>query len=154
MRYHYTPIRMAKIQSTDTKSCCGCVATGTLIHCWWECKNGMATLENSLIVSYKTKHTLTMWPSSYTSVFNICDPMDYSLPGSSVLGILQARILEWGAIPFSRRSSQLRDWTQVSWIAGGFFTVWATREVPTHWSCFTYFNILVTMFCDVIVFLH
>ena len=38
-----------------------------------------------------------------------CDPMDYSLPGSSVHGILQARILEWVAIPFSRGSSQPRD---------------------------------------------
>ena len=44
----------------------------------------------------------------------ICDPMDCSLPGSSVHGILQARILEWVAIPFSRGSSQLRDWTWVS----------------------------------------
>ena len=41
----------------------------------------------------------------------------------------QARILEWVAIPFSRESSQPRDWTQVSRIAGGFFTIWATREV-------------------------
>ena len=43
--------------------------------------------------------------------------MDYT-----VLGILQARILEWVAVPFSRGSSQPRDWTQVSHIAGGFFT--------------------------------
>ena len=43
----------------------------------------------------------------------LCDPMDCSPPGSSVHGILQARILEWVAIPFSRRSSQLRYWTQV-----------------------------------------
>ena len=57
-----------------------------------------------------------------------CDPMDYSLPGSSVYGILQARILEWAAIPFSRGSFQPRDWTQVSHIAGRFFTVWATRK--------------------------
>ena len=42
--------------------------------------------------------------------------------------ILQARILEWVAIPFSRGSSWPRDWTQVSRIAGGFFTIWATRE--------------------------
>ena len=49
--------------------------------------------------------------------------MDYSPPGSSVHGILQARILEWVAIPFSRGSSQPRDRTQVSHIAGGFFTV-------------------------------
>ena len=46
----------------------------------------------------------------------------------AVRGILQARILEWVAFPFSRGSSQLRDWTQVSHIAGRFFTIWATRE--------------------------
>ena len=51
------------------------------------------------------------------------DPMDYT-----VHGILQARILEWVAFPFSKGSSQPRDWTQVSHIAGGFFTSWATRE--------------------------
>ena len=45
-----------------------------------------------------------------------------------VIGILQARILEWVAIPFSRGSSQLKDRTNVSCIAGRFFTVWATRE--------------------------
>ena len=61
----------------------------------------------------------------------LCGPMDFSLPGSSVHGILlQARILEWVAISFSRRSSQPRDWTQVSCIAGRFFTIWATREAP------------------------
>ena len=52
-----------------------------------------------------------------------CDPMDYT-----VHGILQARILEWVAVPFSRGSSQPRDWIQVSFIAGGFFTSWATGE--------------------------
>ena len=55
------------------------------------------------------------------------DPVDYSSPGFSVHGILQARILEWVAIPFSRRFSQSRDWTWVSCIAGGFFTIWATN---------------------------
>ena len=53
----------------------------------------------------------------------LCDAMDCSLPGSSVHGIFQARILEWVAIPFSRRSSQPRNQTQVSCIAGRFFTV-------------------------------
>ena len=53
----------------------------------------------------------------------LCDPMDCSLAGSSVRGILQARILEWVTYPFSRGSSQPRDRTQVSSIAGGFFTV-------------------------------
>ena len=51
-----------------------------------------------------------------------CDPKDCSSPGSSVHGILQTRILEWVAFPFSRGSSQPRDQTQVSCIAGGFFT--------------------------------
>ena len=55
-------------------------------------------------------------------------PMDCNLPGSSVHGILQARILEWVAMPFSRGSSRLRDRTWFSCIAGEFFTVWATRE--------------------------
>ena len=51
-----------------------------------------------------------------------------------VLGILQTRILEWVAIPFSRGSSQARDWTQVSHTAGRFFTSWATREAHEYWS--------------------
>ena len=53
--------------------------------------------------------------------------MDCNPPGSSVHEILQARILEWIALPSSRGSSQLRDQTRVSCIAGGFFTVWTTR---------------------------
>ena len=55
--------------------------------------------------------------------------MDCSPPGSSVHGIFQARILEWVAISFSRRSFWRRDWIQVSCIIGRRFTVWATREV-------------------------
>ena len=57
-------------------------------------------------------------------------PQDCSLPGSSVHGIVQARILVWIAVLFSRGSSQPRDQTQVSCIAGRFFTIWATRESP------------------------
>ena len=63
--------------------------------------------------------------------------MDYSLPCSSINGILQARVLEWVAIPFSRGSSQSRDWIQVSRIVGRCFTIWATREVvyfPLNWT--------------------
>ena len=51
-----------------------------------------------------------------------------------VHGILQTEILEWVAIPFSRGSSQHRDWIQISHIAGGFFTSWATREPQEYWS--------------------
>ena len=58
----------------------------------------------------------------------LCNPMDCSLPGSSVHGILQVRIVQGVAIPFSRGSSWPRDQTQVSYTAGRFFTIWATRE--------------------------
>ena len=60
------------------------------------------------------------------------DPMYHSLPGSSVHGIIQARILEWVAISYSWGSSQLKDRTGVSCIAGRFFTIWATREASIH----------------------
>ena len=64
------------------------------------------------------------------SCLTLCDPMDYSPPGSSVHGILQARILEWVAIPFSRGSSPPRDWTWVSYTAGRSLTIWATKWSP------------------------
>ena len=67
---------------------------------------------------------------SCSSCLTLCDPMNCSLPGSSVQGILQGRKLEWVAIPFSRGSSQPRDWTCVSWIAGRFFTILAIRDAP------------------------
>ena len=57
----------------------------------------------------------------------LCDPMDYT-----VHGILQGRILEWEAFPFSKGSSQLRDWTQVSFIADTFFTSLVTREAQEY----------------------
>ena len=86
----------------------------------------------------------------YWSGVTLPSPMD-----CIVYGILWARILEWVAIPFSRGSSQPRDWIQVSHIAGRFFTSWATREAqsnyrgalhckhlgsdlghyPPHWEC-------------------
>ena len=64
----------------------------------------------------------------------LCNLMDYIPPGSSVHGILQARILEWVSMPSSRGSSPPRDWTQDSLFAGGFFTIWATREAHEYWS--------------------
>ena len=62
-------------------------------------------------------------PQSYLTFY---DPVDCSSPGSSVPGILQARILEWVAISFSRGSSQFRDWTCISHIKGKYFTTSAT----------------------------
>ena len=58
------------------------------------------------------------------------DPMEYR-----VHGILQVRILEWVAFPFSRGSSQPGDQTQVSCITGGFFTIWVTREAQVYLVC-------------------
>ena len=69
---------------------------------------------------------------SLQSYLSLCDSMNCSLPHSSVHGILQARILEWVAILFSRGSSRPRDWIWVSCITGRFSTVWATREVHKH----------------------
>ena len=62
------------------------------------------------------------------SFLTLCDPMVHKLPGSSVRGILQARILEWVAISSCKGSSWPRDLTQVICIIGRFFTVWAISE--------------------------
>ena len=65
----------------------------------------------------------------------LCDPVTCNPSGSSVDGILQARILKGVAIPFSRGSSRPVDGTQVSFIAGRFFTLWATREARIAKTC-------------------
>ena len=67
--------------------------------------------------------------ASHSVVSNSLRPQDYT-----VHGILQARILELAAFPFSRGSSKSRDRTQISCIAGGFFTSGATREAQEYWS--------------------
>ena len=80
------------------------------------------------------------------------DTMDYA-----VHGILQARILEWVAIPFSRGSPQSRDQTQVSQIADGIFTSWATREGPPCpppflWSILNIIVLFIYLFIYLIIF--
>ena len=85
------------------------------------------------------------------SCLTLCDPMDCSPPGSSVHGILQTRIPEWVAIPFSRGTSRPRNGIKVSRIADEFFTLrhqgsplcierslnrWTTKEAPTYFSYF------------------
>ena len=84
---------------------------------------------------------LSCW-CSVLVVLTLWEPMDCSLPVSSVHGILQARILEWVAIPFSRGSSQLRGWTWVSCIAHRFFTIWTTREAVLPFSVTIFISIL------------
>ena len=69
------------------------------------------------------------------SCLTLCDPMDSSLPVSSVHGLLKARILEWAATPFSRESSWPRGQTRVSCTAGRFFTNWVTREARHMLKC-------------------
>ena len=99
-----------------------------------------------------TTRVLKTWAQmkcvSHSVVSTLCDPMDCSPPGSPVRGILQARILEWVAISFSRGSSWPRDWIQVSCIAGRHFNLWATREAELRWNmcknekeriCFSFF---------------
>ena len=73
------------------------------------------------------KGIILMYVCAYSVVSNSLWPHGLWPAGSLVHGILQARILEWAAMPSSRGSSQPRDQTQVSLIAGGFFTIWATR---------------------------
>ena len=64
--------------------------------------------------------TISIGCGAVLSHVGLCNPIDGSLPGSSLHGILQARVLKWVAMPSSRGSFQPRGWTQVSHIAGGF----------------------------------
>ena len=71
------------------------------------------------------------FPTGAQSCLTLCHPMDYT-----VHGILQARLLEWGAFPFSRGSSQPRDRTQVSCIAGGFFLYQLSHKGSLYYEKF------------------
>ena len=90
------------------------------------------------IYSNKPKQSLIRetekWKWSHSVLSDSFDPMDCSLSGSSVHGFFRARVLEWTAVSFSRRSSLPRNRTRVSLIAGRRFTVWATREAPENIS--------------------
>ena len=83
------------------------------------------------------KHVIYLWKCmlSHSVISNSCDHMDWSPPGFSLHGILQAKILEWVAILFSRGSSWPRNQTWVSHIVRRFFTIWATREAPIEIKC-------------------
>ena len=88
-------------------------------------QHGKATIHQ-----YKSKWKWKLCPT-------LCNPIDYT-----VHGILQARILGWVAVPFSRNSSQPRDWSQVFRIEGRFFTSWTTRGSPRilEWVAYTLSN--------------
>ena len=89
----------------------------------------------------KIKSKITIWVTEWVivtqSCLTLCNPMDYSLPDSSVHGIFQSRILEWVATPFSRETSQPRDQAQVLHIAGRLFTTWATGAALNYQNCHT-----------------
>ena len=90
VRYNFMPARMAAIQKfTGNKCWRGSGEKGTLLHCWWECK--------LLQPLWRT----VCYVKSLQSCPALCDPIDGSPPGSTVPGILQARILEWVAISSS-----------------------------------------------------
>ena len=78
----------------------------------WKCEEGSNSTTSAWVHAKLLQSWLILW-----------DPMDYSLPGSPVRGILQARIMEWVVISFSRGSSPLRDQPRVSCLAGEFFTI-------------------------------
>ena len=84
-------------------------------------------MRETWVLSLGWEDPLEGYPLQYSGLEN---SMDYSI----VYGVLQTKILEWVAFPFSRGSAQFRDWTQVFCIAGGFFTSWATREAQENWS--------------------
>jgi len=105
----------------------------TLSHNWWEYK--LVYLLCKTVWGFLKKLKLKLPCMLVTQSCPIlCDPMDCSLPGSSVHGLLQARILEWVGIPFVRGSSWPRGGTPVSYIAGIFFTIWVTREAQKSYS--------------------
>ena len=105
---------------------------------WLDLLEVQGTLK-SLLQHHNSKASILKHSAFFTSSFNVhpitqsCPtlwPPWTSPPGSFVHGILQARTLEWVAIPFSRGSSLTLGLNQVSWFAGRLFTVWATREAP------------------------
>ena len=91
-------------------------------------KNIFESESHSVVSDSLPPHGLYSDSEVAQSCLTLCDPMDSSQPGSSIHEIFQARILEWGAISFSRGSSWPRDRTWVSCIVGRHFTIWATRE--------------------------
>ena len=110
---------------------------------WFTC-----LFSNSFKTYLLPKHTcLNMHAKSLHSCLTLCEPMDCIPPGSSVHGILQARILEWVAMPSSKGYFQHRDRTCISLspaLASGFFTTSATWEaiLPIIAQSFSSFLVL------------
>ena len=108
---------------------------GGLTLTWYEALKDFTTVATSEMIHLLREIHFVLY-NRHKKAHEACSVMSDSLQphGLHIHGILQARKLEWVAVPFSRESSQPRDWTQVSHIAGGFFTSWATREAQEYWS--------------------
>ena len=121
MRCHLTLVRMDIIKKARNNKCWrGCEEKGTLLHCWWECKLAQPLrrkvcgfLQNLGIelpygpaIPLLAIYPATAAAKSLQSCPTLCDPMDCSLPDSSIHGIFQARALEWGAIERRHRYGQ------------------------------------------------
>ena len=100
------------------------------------CITTLVTISQTMDCILFFKKSFSLWSSVWIcsmlvsqSCPTLCDLVYRSLPGSSVYGILQARVLEWVVTPFSRGSFQPRDWTQVSHITGTLFTTWVINTI-------------------------
>ena len=97
-----------------------------LFHRYWKASQSESTNLYSYQQGFYCLSFSAVHAKSFQLCLTFCNPVDCSPPSSSVHGILQARILEWVAMPFSRGSSPLRDWTHVSYV---FYT---GRQVLYH----------------------
>ena len=112
-------VRMTKIWNTENTKCwwvCGTIEIVT--DCWWECQ--MVSHFGRQVISYRTAAAA----KSLQLCLTLCDPTDGSPPGSSVPGILQARILEWVAISFSNACMHAKS-----------LQSWLTMQQPTRLLC-------------------
>ena len=119
-----------------------CIGAVVLNHYTLPMKDGVCVLlKVSSLMTSLTNRIQRKWHCVCVLIVQscptLCNPMDCSFPGSSVHGILQARILEWIAIPFSMESSQPWGWTWVSRIEGRFVTIWAPPGKPQKWYYMT-----------------
>ena len=119
--YYWDKLTLFEIELYDCHFLCS-----TFLMCHWYSFLVYFVYEISLLEFFC--YILCVCVLAAQSCPTLRDPMHFSPPGSSVHGILQARILEWAAIPFSRGCSWPRDWTLVSCVAGRLFTFWSTRE--------------------------
>ena len=114
-RKDWDPVSSAAQMSRKLRNPCGCLSNTHLPFC--------LTPHTISLVSWVASAQLQVLVTQLCPT--LCNLMDWSPTGSSVCGILQARILEWVPIPSSRGSYWARDWTHIFCIAGRFFTAWA-----------------------------